>query len=151
MAYKNPTPVVVGLVFTGYNKILLVRRSISPHKGEMALPGGYVAFGEDWRVALAREIREEASIQVSTDPKHMKIFDATSTPDGSKILLFAKVEKGGIKRTFKFKKNRETSERVSVDIGYYNSPQVCFPLHQQVVNRYRDENYTFEDAHPGGY
>jgi ADP-ribose pyrophosphatase YjhB (NUDIX family) len=94
MAYKNPTPVVVGLVFPKPQELLLVRRSIASYKGELALPGGYVISGEGWRDALAREISEEATVSVSTDPKHMKVFDVRSTPDGKKPFFIHEVVRG---------------------------------------------------------
>jgi ADP-ribose pyrophosphatase YjhB (NUDIX family) len=151
MPYKNPIPVVVGLVFPEPEKLLLVRRKIEPHIGGLALPGGYVEVPQDWREALNREILEEAMIMVSTDPKHMRVFEASSTPDGERLLLFAVIKKEGIVQTFKFRENDETSERLTVPVSYYSSPQLCFPLHTAAVNRYREMNFTFEGAHPGGW
>ena len=151
MQYKNPDPVVVGLVFNAKGEILTVRRSIEPHIGEMALPGGYVGRGEDWRSALQREIQEEACVLVSTEPEHMKIFDVHSTPDGEKILIFAVIKSGGIKEISDFQVNSEASERIFYPVHYYSIPQLCFPLHYQVVERYRKENFTHADAHVGGW
>lgn len=65
--YRNPVPVVVGIVCPEREKLIIVRRAIEPFKGDWALPGGYVNYGEDWRVALAREIDEETMIEVDVD------------------------------------------------------------------------------------
>ncbi len=44
--------------------VIIGRRGIEPHIGVMALPGGFVEFGEKAEVAAAREIFEEMSIPV---------------------------------------------------------------------------------------
>ncbi len=141
MAYKNPTPVVVGLVFPKPQELLLVRRSIAPHKGELALPGGYVELGEDWRVALAREINQEASVTVSTNPDYMRVYDVRSTPDGDRILIFAAIGPDGVKM-HRFKKNKETSERLLFTVDDWTKPTLCFPLHTDVVNKYCEQNFV---------
>ena len=151
MASRKPEPVVVGLIFPEREKILVIRRSVPPSVGEWALPGGYVDPSEDWRKALQREVREEAQLHISVDPKHMRIYDVHSTPDGSKILIFAVVGPEGVKKVFKFKKNNEVSERNFAPIHHYGAPRLCFPLHQQVVERYRGENFDHASAHPGGW
>lgn len=151
MPKRNPDPVVVGLVINKNDELLCVRRSIEPHIGGIALPGGYVHRGEDWRTALKREIREEASVDVSSDPKHMKIYDVRSTPTGDKLLIFAIIRYEGIKRVYNFKQNNETSERIFRRIDMYSNGGLCFPLHQQVVDTYRGETFTFDVQHPGGW
>jgi len=149
MSKRNPDPVVVGLVINKHDELLCVQRTIEPIG--LALPGGYVHRGEDWRTALKREIREEASVDVSTDPKHMKVFDAQSTPDGEKLLLFGVIREEGIRHIYKFKKNSETSDRLFKRIDFYTSPTLVFPLHNLVMNKYRGETFTFETQHPGGW
>lgn len=142
MEYKNPTPVVVGLVFPRPQELLLIRRKIEPHKGKFALPGGYVELGEDWRAALARELDQEASVIVSTDPEHMRVYDVRSTPDGEKILIFAVVEQEGVKKMQRFKQNDETSERKLTAVDDWTWPKLCFPLHTDVVVEYCGEHFA---------
>ncbi len=43
-------------------KILLLKRSISPHKGKFVLPGGSVEYGEDPAKTAARELKEETGL-----------------------------------------------------------------------------------------
>ncbi len=87
--YRNPTPVVVVIQpvrrLDGSSGVILVRRTIEPAKGELVLPGGYQVI-EDWRDAGARELLQEASIEV--DPSTLRRFGYESTPDNSKIILF---------------------------------------------------------------
>lgn len=153
MSKRNPDPVIVGLVFTEPGKLLIIKRNIEPFKGGLALPGGYIERGEDWRLALQRELIEEANVHVSVDPAKMKIYDVRSTPDGDKLLIFATIQASGIVRVDDFTPNKEVSARFFADIGYYITVhhKMCFPLHAQVVEMYWKKNYDFESAHPGGW
>lgn len=45
-------------------KILLIQRGREPHKGQWALPGGFIRVGEAPDVAVARELKEETGIRV---------------------------------------------------------------------------------------
>ena len=81
--YNSPKP-VVALVLrswcpkTGHPGIIAIQRGIEPHKGEWAFPGGYIDFCEDWRMAAARETREEIGVVI--DPEQLCILDAVVTP-----------------------------------------------------------------------
>ena len=48
--------------------MLLVQRGQEPLKGEWSLPGGVVEIGETLEAALAREVREETSLDVVVGP-----------------------------------------------------------------------------------
>lgn len=59
--YLDPKLVVIALVLSG-DRVLLLRRAEEPAKGLWGLPGGHVERGDDVRLAIGREIREEAGI-----------------------------------------------------------------------------------------
>jgi ADP-ribose pyrophosphatase YjhB (NUDIX family) len=84
IAYRNPLPVSVMLLPVG-DGLLTVRRTIDPGKGQLALPGGFIEWGETWQEAAARELLEETGIHV--DQSVVKAYRVRSAPDGT-LLVF---------------------------------------------------------------
>ncbi|MFI9123939.1 NUDIX domain-containing protein [Streptomyces bikiniensis] len=88
-AYRNPLPVAVALLpvtdADGTTGLVVVTRAIEPQRGGTALPGGFVDHGEDWRAAVARELREETGIEAAAE--EVRLADAMSSPGGH-LLLF---------------------------------------------------------------
>lgn len=67
--------------------VLAVRRAIPPAVGKLALPGGFVNWGETWQEAGAREVKEETGISIS--PNELTLLGASSVAEGV-ILLFSR-------------------------------------------------------------
>lgn len=87
--WRNPLPVAVALQPVtqedGTRGIVVIRRSLPPGRGRLALPGGYLEVGEDWREAAVRELLEETGLMA---PAHgVRLFGAHSTRDT--VELFA--------------------------------------------------------------
>lgn len=88
VTYRNPLPVAVTLLpvedgaGTG---LVVITRTIEPALGGIALPGGFMDFGEDWREAVVRELREETGIHAPA--AEVTLADAMSSPAGH-LLLF---------------------------------------------------------------
>ncbi|MFF4848489.1 NUDIX domain-containing protein [Streptomyces sp. NPDC001194] len=88
VTYRNPLPVAVTLLpvedeaGTG---LVVITRTIEPALGGIALPGGFMDFGEDWREAVVRELREETGIHAPAS--EVTLADAMSSPAGH-LLLF---------------------------------------------------------------
>ena len=66
--YPERPIVAVGAVILDGDRVLLIQRAHEPLKGEWSLPGGAVDVGEPLAVALAREVREETSLDVTVGP-----------------------------------------------------------------------------------
>ncbi|MCS0639569.1 NUDIX domain-containing protein [Streptomyces sp. LP05-1] len=88
VAYRNPLPVAVALLpvtDAGGTGLVVITRTIEPHSGGVALPGGFIDHAEDWRDAVVRELREETGIEAAA--QEVRLADALSSPGGH-LLLF---------------------------------------------------------------
>ncbi len=66
-SYRHPHPSVTTdiVIFTLRDeqlKLLLIKRAVEPHKGQWALPGGFVRMNEDLDSGARRELEEETGI-----------------------------------------------------------------------------------------
>ncbi len=61
--YKCPKS-VVDVIIEKYNCIVLIERGNEPYKGKLAIPGGFVEYGETVENAAVREAKEETSLDV---------------------------------------------------------------------------------------
>lgn len=126
--YRNPLPVSVVLLPVD-GGLLLVRRAIEPRKGGIALPGGFINYGESWQEAGARELLEETGIVV--DPQTIQLFSAMSAPDGT-LLVFGMAPPIKTADLPPFTPNSETAELL---IQHTFTP-LAFPLHTEAARRY---------------
>src|SRR5689334_8488809 len=69
----QPLVGVAGVVVDG-DRVLLVRRSREPLKGQWSLPGGLVKLGERLTTAVRREILEETGLRVRVE-SIVKVLD----------------------------------------------------------------------------
>jgi 8-oxo-dGTP diphosphatase len=87
--WRNPLPVAVAILpvrtHTGLG-VVVQRRDIEPARGRLALPGGFIEDGEDWRDALVRELREETGLHAAAET--VELFAVRSVPQGGTILIF---------------------------------------------------------------
>ena len=128
VSFINPLPVTVVLVPVD-DGLLLVRRNIEPHKGKLALPGGYIDFGESWQEAGAREVLEETGITI--DPAGIQLVTVYSAPDGT-IIVVGQAAPIPSTALPDFVLNDEATER-----AFITAPQeLAWPLHTQAVTAY---------------
>ncbi|GAA4432417.1 NUDIX domain-containing protein [Actinokineospora soli] len=109
--------------------LLVVRRDIDPGRGLLALPGGFIEFGESWQHAAARECAEEAG--VSVDPASVTLFDTVSAPDGT-LLVF-----GVAPPATDLPESVATEESTGWEV-LRGPAELAFPLHTAAVARYFD-------------
>jgi len=134
-SFINPAPVAV-VVLPIDDGVLVVRRNIPPGIGELALPGGYINYGETWQVAGAREIWEEIGLQIS--PEELRDFGVLSSHDASHILVFGVAAPRTERDLPPFTPNEETQECVIL-----RAPQkLVFPTHTQVMQAYFDSHQS---------
>jgi ADP-ribose pyrophosphatase YjhB (NUDIX family) len=126
--FRNPLPVTVVLIPVAEG-LLAVRRTITPHVGKFALPGGYINYGESWLVAGAREVLEETGITI--DPDTLTLLDVMSAPDGA-LLLFAVAPPMPIEIVTAFIATDEASELQVVT----DPALLAFPLHQSAMTQF---------------
>lgn len=66
-------PITVDAVLYSRNKILLIQRLNEPCKGDWALPGGYLNWGETPQDAVVRELFEETH-KIATRVRFINIY-----------------------------------------------------------------------------
>ncbi|MFE5244777.1 MULTISPECIES: NUDIX domain-containing protein [unclassified Streptomyces] len=128
-AYSNPLPVAVALLpVTGPQGtgLVVITRTIPPHKGGIALPGGYVDRAEDWRHAVVRELREETGIPA--DETDVRLADALSSPDGH-LLLFGLLPR---RPADELPPSAPTDETSGYEV-LRTPDELAFPLHTRAV------------------
>ncbi|MBX7266780.1 NUDIX domain-containing protein [Micromonospora sp. Llam7] len=90
--WRNPLPVAVAVqpVRTGTGLgVVVVRRDIEPARGLLALPGGFIEYGEQWRDALVRELREETGLLA--EPAGAELVAVHSAPAGGTMMIFGEL------------------------------------------------------------
>lgn len=127
--WRNPIPVAVALLPVD-DGLLLIRRTIEPHIGRLALPGGFMDLGESWQRACARELREETGVVI--DPGELRHAATLSPPDGATVLIFGEARPRRRADLPRFEATSETSELV---VGR-GDEALGFPLHQQVFREF---------------
>jgi 8-oxo-dGTP pyrophosphatase MutT (NUDIX family) len=138
--YRNPTPVAV-LVLPiatddGGRGVLAIRRGVDDGKGQLALPGGYVDFGETWQQACARELGEETGVRI--DAGDVSLVDVHSAANGT-LLIFGRGPTLPASSLPPFSATSETTERLVL----LAPVTLAFSLHTLVLANH------FRGAAPG--
>lgn len=84
--FVNPVP-AVGILIEMEGGIVLIRRNHPPHKGEWALPSGFIELDESAEEAALREAEEETGLKVEI----IELASVNSFPEGpplSGIMIF---------------------------------------------------------------
>src|SRR5512142_440849 len=127
-SYRNPLPVSVMLLPVD-GGLLVVRRTIEPGRGKLALPGGYINLGESWQEAGAREVLEETLLPL--DPAEIREFRVRSAPDGT-LLVFGLARPRRASDLPAFSPTDEASERLVIQ----QPAEMAFSTHAEVVREF---------------
>ncbi|WP_327683289.1 NUDIX domain-containing protein [Kitasatospora sp. NBC_00458] len=130
ISYRNPLPVVVTLLPVtrddAADGLVVIRRTIEPGYGELALPGGYVDYGESWQQACVRELREETGIPA--DAADITLVATDSDTRGGFLCLFGLLPA----RPFTtLPASRPTDETDGWQLSTPDTP-LAFPFHTRV-------------------
>lgn len=146
ISYRNPLPVCVVFVPIrdhGSLGVLAVRRAIPPHIGALALPGGFINYGETWQEGGAREVLEETGLVLK--PEEIHEMRVRSANDGT-LIIFAAAQPHSISDLPEFNLNSECSERVILTAPV----PMAFSLHTEMVEWFfKDPSVLHWDA-PNG-
>lgn len=93
--YEKPS-VTVDIIINVNEGIVLVKRKNDPFKGEWAIPGGFVEYGEKVEDAARREAKEETGLDVELKDLIGVYSEPGRDPRGHVVsICFVAVKKGG--------------------------------------------------------
>ncbi|MCL5680768.1 MAG: NUDIX hydrolase [Candidatus Thermoplasmatota archaeon] len=84
--YVRSAVTVDGIIFYKGNLVLIERKN-EPYKGKIALPGGYVTYGEKVEDALIREMKEEIGREIRDQTLFTVVSDPARDPRGHTISI----------------------------------------------------------------
>jgi ADP-ribose pyrophosphatase YjhB (NUDIX family) len=135
-SWRNPLPVAVLIADVEGDAVLLVRRELPPQG--LALPGGFVEYGEDWRAAAVRELAEETGVRARRDD--VRPADVRSAPDGTLLVfgvLAAPLAAGAVEAALgAHVADAETAGLRLATRGELRAgllEEIVFPLHREVL------------------
>jgi ADP-ribose pyrophosphatase YjhB (NUDIX family) len=105
--------------------VVVIRRTVEPRAGWLALPGGFIEVGETWQEACAREACEEAALRI--DPAAIAVRRVASTPNN--LAVFGEGALLEAADLPPFTPNAEASERLLL----FAFTELAFPLHSDLL------------------
>ncbi|MGX1886750.1 NUDIX domain-containing protein [Streptomyces sp. NPDC055287] len=140
-AYRNPLPVAVALLPVRDEQgggLVVITRAIEPRLGGIALPGGFIDHGEDWRHAVVRELSEETGIEAAAG--QVRLADALSSA-ASHLLLFGLLPERAVAD---LPPSAPTDETTGWHLLRAHA-ELAFPLHTEAVRRWFTGSYCHAD------
>ena len=127
--YENPVPAACVVLIDDQERILLVKRSVDPKKGQWCLPGGFIECGETTEQAALRELREETGLngQINT------LIGVTASPG----TLYKSILLVGYLVTH-FSGMAEAGDDAS-DLAFFDRndlPEIAFESHRSFIRLY---------------
>jgi ADP-ribose pyrophosphatase YjhB (NUDIX family) len=91
--YRNPVP-AAGVILSGAQGVLLVKRAFDPAAGDWCLPAGFMEYGETPERCAVRETREETGI-VSRLTGLFGVYAGYDDPRARTVLILYTAERTG--------------------------------------------------------
>ncbi|MER5639986.1 NUDIX domain-containing protein [Kitasatospora sp. NPDC002227] len=140
ISYRNPLPVVVVLLPVntpdGKQSLVVIGRTIEPGLGELALPGGYLDYGETWQQGAVRELREETGILA--DPAEVTLVSTDSDAAGGFLCLFGLLPARDLAE---LPPSAPTDETDGWQLATADTP-LAFPFHTRTAAAFFDGSYA---------
>ncbi|MDJ0346059.1 NUDIX domain-containing protein [Streptomyces sp. H10-C2] len=137
-AYRNPLPVAVALLPVRRESgtgLAVIRRTIEPGRGLLALPGGFIDHGESWEQAVIRELAEETGIVAAA--ADVTLADVLTDEQGGYLLVFGLLP---ARHAAELPASVSTDETEGWDV--LDAPaELAFPLHTLAVRRWFGGGY----------
>lgn len=123
--FENPLPSAAAFVQNDRGEILLVKRGVSPGKGEWALPSGFIEIDEAPEEACVRELKEETGLNGSICSL-MGVYSQSSSMYKSVIIIAYAVKASGVPQP----------GSDSLSTKYFRPdrlPKIAFPSHREII------------------
>ena len=127
--YENPVPAACVVLIDNQQRILLVKRSVDPKKGQWCLPGGFIECGETTEQAARRELREETGLNGQINA----LIGVTTSPG----TLYKSILLVGYLVTH-FSGLAQAGDDAS-DLAFFNRndlPEIAFESHRSFIRLY---------------
>jgi ADP-ribose pyrophosphatase YjhB (NUDIX family) len=121
---------------TAGTALLVIRRTIEPSRGLLALPGGFMDVGESWQQAVVRELGEETGIAAGA--AEVSLADALTDESGGYLLLFGLLPE---RRAADLPPSAATDETEGYEL-LRGPEELGFPLHTVAVRRWFAGDYA---------
>ncbi|GHO46744.1 NUDIX hydrolase [Ktedonospora formicarum] len=133
--YPQPNLVVLAVI-EHEGKLLLLKRNIEPAKGLWNFCGGYIEFGESPQVAVIREAKEEANIDIQID----KLIGIYGGEGGSNIVAAFQAQLPSHQLPNLAIQLEEASE-----LGFFaweELPTLAFPVHYEILRDWKAQQHA---------
>ena len=127
--YENPIPATCLVVINAHNQALLVKRDVSPKRGQWCLPGGFIELGESPVQGALRELAEETGLS----GRNASLLGVRTTPSSQyhSVLMV-----GYLVHRFKGALIAGDDAADAQWFSKQNLPPIAFDSHRHFINQY---------------
>jgi ADP-ribose pyrophosphatase YjhB (NUDIX family) len=127
--YHNPVP-AAGVVIEEEGKILLVKRTFEPYKGDWCLPAGFMEYDESPEHCAVRESKEELGVDVKLDGLY-GVYSGKDDPRTHAVLVmyWAKIVGGKLKPG-------DDAEEIELFAEDEVPSNIAFLAHRQIIKEF---------------